>query len=178
VSAKQGRGAPSAAIAKPSSAIAAKMVPAPAAASRGDTPRPRPDVQSGDTSDASAAEAEEPMIWEASRRGISGAITEQMEQFRECYDGWGRLQPDLTGRIVAEFVIVKDPEDPARGKVTRVGVRDADFQHAFMEGCVLQVFQDLKFEPPETGAVTVNYQLQFSNEKKQAEEPGAGAEGE
>lgn len=107
-------------------------------------------------------EVSEPMIWEASREGIVSAIQERIGEIKECYDGWVRIEPSLTGRLETEFVISTDPEDPARGKVTEVGVTDADFEHAFMEGCVLHVFEDLRFEPPAKGAVTVRHQMRFS----------------
>ena len=121
----------------------------------------------------SAGEVEilEPMVWEASREGVMAAIQERIPQFMECYGGWAKLQPELSGHLNAEFVISTDPEDPERGLVSRVGVRDADFHHPFMEGCVLQVFEDLQFEPPDGGSMTVHHQMRFSTAAQESAEP-------
>jgi hypothetical protein len=113
---------------------------------------------------AAEVEVQEPMVWEASREGVMGAIQERVPQFKECYGGWAKLQPELSGHLKTEFVITTDPEDPERGVVSRVGVYDADLHHPFMEGCVLHVFEDLRFEPPQGGSMTVRHQMRFSKE--------------
>ena len=43
-------------------------------------------------------------------------------------------------------------------------VEDAGMGNVAFEGCVLSVMQDLRFDPPEKGSLTVKYPIVFSND--------------
>lgn len=95
------------------------------------------------------------------RDGIRAAIRSQMPEIRECYEAWLQQNPRLQGRMVVGFEISAD--DAGAAEVTQVSLVDGGLGQPFMEGCVLNAFQDLRFEKPPGGGgkVTVNYPITF-----------------
>ena len=91
-------------------------------------------------------EEDPPMVWHASREGITEALKDSQREFHECYAAWGRLQPELSGRISISFEITRDPTNPEVGRVTSVQLMDSELEHPFLEGCILGRFYDLQFE--------------------------------
>ncbi|MFH1531216.1 MAG: AgmX/PglI C-terminal domain-containing protein, partial [Pseudomonadota bacterium] len=107
----------------------------------------------------------EPILWDLGREGIQAAIQENTEEFARCFEAWLAVQPETGGKLVVGFTIAvpedADPEDGAR--VVRVEPEDSELENAFMEGCVLAVFEGLRFTAPEDGGeVKVRYPLRFS----------------
>lgn len=109
----------------------------------------------------------EPIVWDPGREGIQAAIQENTEEFLKCFEAWLAVQPETGGKLVVGFTIAvpegADPEDGAR--VVGVEPLDSELENAFMEGCVLGVFEGLKFTAPaDGGEVKVRYPLRFSPE--------------
>ena len=93
--------------------------------------------------------------------GIRAAVQAGVPEIKECYEQWLRLQPTLGGKLKVTFTI--DTDDGVEGKVSKVSLGDAGIGHAMMEGCILQVFEDLRFEPPLGGKVDVAYPIILAN---------------
>lgn len=94
------------------------------------------------------------------RDGIQSAIREKLPDIHECYAAWQQQNPALAGRIVVAFEVSAD--NAGTGEVTRVEVLDGGIGHPFMEGCILNAFQELRFdEPPGGGSIKVRYPIHF-----------------
>ncbi len=92
------------------------------------------------------------------KEGIGAAIHEKMPEIRECADAWLRQNPKLEGRMLVAFDIT--PDDAGTGEVTRIELVDGGVGQPFMEGCILNAFQDIRFvEPPGGGKVRVRYPI-------------------
>ncbi len=118
------------------------------------------------TVDAEAPEPE-PILWDPGREGIQAAIQENTEEFARCFEAWLAVQPQTGGALVVGFTIaIPEGADPADGaRVVGVEPLDSELENVFMEGCVLAVFEELRFTAPEDGGeVTVRYPLRFSPE--------------
>ncbi|MDI1451577.1 AgmX/PglI C-terminal domain-containing protein [Polyangium sp. 6x1] len=92
---------------------------------------------------------------------IQRIVRQNFGRFRLCYENGLRSNPDLTGRVVARFVIGRD------GAVASVANGGSDLPNADVVACVLRAFRGLAFPQPEGGVVTVNYPVIFS--------PGGGS---
>lgn len=118
----------------------------------------------GDAEEEEGDLAEEPLPepWALTADGIRGAVDSEKEAIKHCYDQWLKLEPDIAGAVVVTFTVAAS-EDGA-GEVTELELADSELDHPFIEGCVLNVFQDLPFEPPEDGGeVEINYPLLFDS---------------
>lgn len=93
------------------------------------------------------------------RDGIQAAMKEVIPELRDCYDGWVQREPSLGGAIAVAFVI--DVDDAGVGAVSGLSIVDGGLGHAALEGCVLNVMNDLSFEPPGS-PVNVTYPFNFS----------------
>ena len=89
--------------------------------------------------------------------GIHAAVREGLAGIRECYGEWLKVQPDLGGHVKVTFTI--DTDDGIEGKITRASVGDGGMGHLAMDGCILSVFEDLRFEAPLKGPINVTYPL-------------------
>ena len=122
-------------------------------------------------SSAPLAEGDEPGVdgadleaepWPLTMDGIRGAVNSQIDPIKHCYEQWLKLEPDIAGRVVVTFTVGVGEEGD--GEVTHLELADSDLEHPFMEGCVLNVFQGIPFEPPEDGGeVEINYPLMFDS---------------
>ncbi len=98
-------------------------------------------------------------IWPVSREGIQGAMTESTPGIVECYEGWLSQNPELAGKIVVSFQIAPSDTGENLSKVQQVDLDASTVGHAFMEGCVLSVVEELRFEGGES--TTVSYPFIF-----------------
>ena len=98
------------------------------------------------------------------RDGIKGAITSKLPEIKDCYEAWLAQNAALSGRMTVAFTISAD--DAGEAEVTRIALVDGGVGHVLMEGCVLNVFHDLRFERPEgRDSIEVHYPLAFSNDR-------------
>ena len=147
------RGLPAAPVPTPGTSPGAPPPPPPHS---GPTP-PAPTAPSAGTGPAPDAGVR----YRLDRDGIRGAVRASIGEVKDCYEQWLKLQPALGGRLAVKFTI--DTDDGVEGRVTAISVGDAGIGHTAMEGCVLNVFQDLRFEAPLSGPLDVTYPLVFSS---------------
>lgn len=86
---------------------------------------------------------------------IQRIVRNNYGRFRACYEGALRNNPNLSGRVVVNFVIGRD------GSVSSVG-GGGDLPDAGVVSCVASNFRGLTFPPPEHGIVTVSYPIVFT----------------
>lgn len=98
--------------------------------------------------------------------GIQAAMKESKVELIDCYESWQRRQPDVGGRIDVAFVI--DANDAGIGHIRDLHIVDGGLGQQLLEGCVLNVMNDLTFERP-SSPLNVTYPLLFA-----AEPPDAG----
>lgn len=96
--------------------------------------------------------------FETNKDGIRAAVGAGVPEIKDCFDQWLKLQPALAGKLKVSFTISSD--DAGGGIVSAVSIGDAGMGHVAMEGCVLQVFQELRFEDP-GAAINVTYPIVF-----------------
>lgn len=104
-----------------------------------------------------------PEKYPLTKDGIQAAVRAKKEELKSCYESWQKMQPDLGGRIVTRFEITKDEENEDVARIQEVSLPESELDNVFMEGCVRQVMEELRFDPPESGKLTVNYPLTFSS---------------
>jgi hypothetical protein len=112
--------------------------------------------------DEAAHEVEIPVLLrdtEGPREAVRQAIEDHGPEIRECEEAWQRQNPDLAGRMIVRFDITDD--DAGQGEVTHVELLEGGVGQLFVEGCVLNVFQGMRFPAPPDGEVSVVYPVQF-----------------
>jgi hypothetical protein len=103
-----------------------------------------------------------PAPYPIDREGIRAAVEATMPEISDCYTDWLRQNPKLAGRMVVGFEIA--PDDAGLGAVTSIELLDGGLGQPLMEGCVLNVFQDVRFEMPRGGGrVLVHYPVLFES---------------
>jgi hypothetical protein len=100
------------------------------------------------------------VIFQLNRAGIAGAIHFKMSDMAGCYEAWLEQDPTLQGHMVVGFRIVAD--DAGTSIVDQVQILDGGLGQRAMDGCVLNVFQDLRFEHSDE-PIEVHYPLTFSS---------------
>jgi hypothetical protein len=133
---------------------AALPAPAPVAAAPLDPATLIPEPAANEPPDAGVIHA-------LTRDGIRGAIQEKLPEIKECYEAWLAQNPKLGGKLKVDFRIQEVPGFE-RGRVSEITVLDGGFGHVAMEGCVRNVFEELRFERPPQGELRVTYPLAFS----------------
>jgi hypothetical protein len=108
---------------------------------------------------AESADAGTP--YKLNKDGIKAAIGEKIPELKECYSSWLEANPSLAGKMKVSFTIDTVPET-GLGGVTQIEIADGGIDHFAMQGCVMNVFKDLRFEAPENGPLKVNYPLAFA----------------
>ncbi len=108
--------------------------------------------------------------WPIDREGIRGAVQESVPEMRECYEAWLQQNPSIGGRVVVTFTI-QAIEGEEKAKVVGAKLADQGLGHVAMEGCIVNVFEGLRFERPADGKIDVTYPLNFSNGEKDAGSP-------
>ena len=84
---------------------------------------------------------------------IQRTVREHFEIFKTCYEAGLARNDQLTGRVIARFVIGRD------GKVSKVSDGGSDLPDTEVRDCVLKGFYQLEFPAPEGGIVTVIYPI-------------------
>jgi protein-disulfide isomerase len=96
--------------------------------------------------------------------GIRSAVRGSMGDIKACYQEWLKAQPGLSGKLVANFTIAPQKSSccqAGEARVEKVSLGDSGLGHFAMEGCVLSVVKDLKFQAPTDGPVKVSYPFTF-----------------
>ena len=105
-----------------------------------------------------------PAPFPVDRDGIKAAIQSATPQIKECYDGWLEYHPRLGGKLVISFTIGAPEGERKLARITDVNLDENRVRHGVMEGCVLNVVSNLRFQRPDDGgAVTVRYPMFFSS---------------
>ena len=86
---------------------------------------------------------------------VQRIVRQNFGRFRNCYESGLRTNPNLTGRVVARFVIGRD------GAVSNVSAA-GDLPDAQVKSCVASAFYGLSFPSPDGGIVTVSYPIMLS----------------
>jgi hypothetical protein len=89
---------------------------------------------------------------------IQRIVRQNFDEFRKCYEGGLARDPELSGRVVARFVIGRD------GRVSQVSDEGSELADAGVRDCVLAAFAGLVFPAPEGGIVTVVYPIMLAPE--------------
>lgn len=105
--------------------------------------------------------------WPLDRDGIRGAVQEALPDLRECYEAWAKLNPTFGARVTVTFTI--EPEEGKEGgKIVSAQLANQGMGHVAMEGCIVQVFEDLRFDRPKDGPIKVTYPVEFSTGERDA----------
>jgi hypothetical protein len=106
-------------------------------------------------------------VFVAEPAGIKAAMSEARTEIQECYDAWLSANPQLAGKLLVGFVVRKNE----RGEVGihETTIKDATSGNVMMNGCVANVIQGLRFEPPANGELKVTYPFRFDPEKTRVE---------
>jgi len=86
---------------------------------------------------------------------VQRIVRQNFGRFRNCYESGLRTNPNLTGRVVARFVIGRD------GAVSNVSA-GGDLPDSQVRSCVASAFYGLSFPSPDGGIVTVSYPIMLS----------------
>ena len=100
------------------------------------------------------------VIFQLNKAGIAGAIHSKISEMAGCYEAWLEQDPTLQGNMVVGFRIVAD--DAGTSLVDQVQIIDGGLGQRAMDGCVLNVFQDLRFEHADS-PIEVHYPLTFAS---------------
>ena len=93
-----------------------------------------------------------PPLGAMSRASIDEGIQGVLDEVDECYREALEEVPDLEGMIRARFTI---RGDDGVGRVIRISIKDADFDDAPLEDCLLDAIEEVEFPPPEGGGIVI-----------------------
>jgi len=116
------------------------------------------------------AEAREPARATTTRapdkEGIRAAMRDAIPKLKECYEPWAAMNPELSGKISASFVL-----GPDGGTPDDVHVVEGGLGSEALDGCILSVVEsELHFARTADGEpVRVTYPLRFSSEPDPAQ---------
>ncbi len=122
----------------------------------------RPDE--GEDQDHDDPAEADPTVWPASADGIQGAIGESLPKIRRCYERALEQHPDMGGSITVSFTIGTRDTAAGVGTVLDAGIADATIEQETMDDCLLDAMEDLQFDPPADGEMTIRYPFRFSTE--------------
>ena len=124
------------------------------------------DADTGDV-DGKAIAERDPFVYELSRAGIDGAMRTIRDGIQRCYER-GVVDEDLTeGWSKFKFKIEKrvdDPDNADIAQITEVSVKDTTLDSEQVQECVMQLIDELWFDPPEDGVIYVEYPIYFEDE--------------
>jgi len=106
-------------------------------------------------------------VYAITPKGITGAISAFRNDMQNCYEQALKDEDLATGRIKFKFTIEAQPDDAENSdiaKITEVGVQDATIDSEQLEDCVMNIIDELWFEPPQDGPVMVNYPIFFNTD--------------
>ena len=98
-------------------------------------------------------------VWPATRAGIDGAMKEVLKPILGCYQEALDEIEGLEGGISLDFTV---GEEEGVGRITRMGVTSSTVDDAPMEDCIMDVIEQLQFDPPDEGELTVSYPFEFT----------------
>ena len=112
------------------------------------------EVKEEGTESASKEEVVQPKrpLGAMSRGSIDDGIRDFMPDIRQCYQEALKEVPDLEGRIMVKFTIKGQDEV---GRVIKVSIKDADFDDAPLEDCIMDVVESIDFDPPQGGGIVI-----------------------
>ena len=87
---------------------------------------------------------------------IQRVVRQNFGRFRACYENGLRLNPNLTGRVTARFVIDRT------GAVSNAANGGSDLPDSKVVSCVVSQFYGITFPAPDNGIVTVSYPLMLT----------------
>jgi len=87
---------------------------------------------------------------------VQRIVRQNYGRFRMCYEQGLAKNPNLEGRVTAQFVIGRD------GSVSNVANAGSNMPDSGVVGCVVRAYNGLSFPPPPRGIVTVVYPIHFS----------------
>ncbi|MFZ5440041.1 MAG: AgmX/PglI C-terminal domain-containing protein [Myxococcota bacterium] len=162
--------APAAATAAPSAAPPPTSAPASADPGTLD-PEPDPDhLRALGLTEKDLEPADAGPLHAVDAKGIRSAVQDKLPEIKECYEAWLQQNPQLSGTLKVQFRIAEIPGRD-RSKVMDIDIPDGGMGHAMMEGCVKNVFSDLRFETPRGGEARVTYPLHFEARNDNAPPP-------
>lgn len=118
------------------------------------------------TAPAARAEAEPAPRFPLTHDGLARGTASVHREIEQCYAGWLKRDRALAGGLKVHLTIERDSSQPERGKVSVAELLSNDLHHTALEGCVLNAFSELGFEPPEEGKLDVVLPLVFNTETK------------
>lgn len=87
---------------------------------------------------------------------VQRIVRQNFGRFRMCYERGLTQNPNLSGRVVARFVIDRS------GAVSTAQNGGSDLPDNSVVSCVVSAFYNLSFPPPENGIVSVSYPIAFT----------------
>jgi hypothetical protein len=112
---------------------------------------------------AAAPEAGEDAPFPLDQDGIAAAVRARTDDLRACYETARFHTPGLAGKMTLTFAVVPD-EGAGTGHVASVDV-ETDLDTTVFEGCVVTVFEELRFATTEP--TTVRYPVAFAEETEE-----------
>ena len=105
------------------------------------------------------------MVWGLDKESIHEALLANTEAYQRCYEEWAEVTPGLAGRLAIQFTIGMENDGDELASIIDISAAESEMNHAFFEGCVMNVISGFKFEPPEHGSVTVHIPYRFRTEE-------------
>lgn len=112
--------------------------------------------------DSGADPAAGKLRFTADASGIAAALQEAVPDIKKCYEAWLQVNPKLAGTVTVSFTLSPSTDAPAEGRITKTGVADSSLGHLAMEGCLLSVVDDLRFDAP-PGELQVRFPITMSS---------------
>jgi hypothetical protein len=75
-------------------------------------------------------------------------MQEAVPEIKKCYEAWLQVNPKLAGTVNISFTVSPSKDAPGEGRITKSSLADSSLGHVAMEGCVLSVVDDLRFDAP------------------------------
>ncbi len=89
--------------------------------------------------------------FDATVTGISEAVRGALPEIKSCYDAWLKVSPKLGGRLQVAFTISPGAggAEHGHGRISKTRIDNGTVGNAMLEGCVLSVFEDIRFDNPD-----------------------------
>ena len=102
------------------------------------------------------ARAEEPIVQGCLDKSlIQRVIDGNSEKIKACYEKGLTTDPSLKGKIVIKFMISAD------GTVGKAQIKTSDMNSEIVEDCLVERFEEMKFQTPTGSTVFVTYPFLF-----------------
>ena len=119
-----------------------------------------------DTGTPKDGPVEEPdrFVYGLSKEGITDALRSIAPDVKRCFERGIRDEDITGGKVMFNFKIeqrIDDPENVDIAQITEVGVKDSTIDSEGVEACVMQLIDELWFDPPDDGAIYIQYPIVF-----------------